>query len=418
MDVKRYASAQFQQNARGPSTAECPFSPQLDADLVSIIRKVEQLYAEGKRTFVIVAHRDPDADAIAGCLGMDRLIRGLLPEDITIRWMHDGCLSDCLRQVCVAPTEPISALSGVFESAPQGSVAVIVVDQTGLHSSAVLPGNLGRDVRLKAREADIVLDHHGGARHEPGVISAPEAGCTAALVYRLLELAKNHERFRYVQHSPEDEARLALLVNMGARTDASQKVVGPLSETVSPHVRWAVNITEGRFDPSLCSSFDVLAGHHQELVLHAQANTNVYPHANLQGVITRVVVSYAGVADSVHCIGACADRLLVEERERGPMDGLPIAVVVCGVIQPPGAPPGVMVHKGERIHVSVRTEKPVDAAHMAELISVSGGGRVGSAAAQLSVPEMCDDMPVDRYMVLLLSYIEMKLIWTPASWWH
>lgn len=90
MDVKRYASAQFQQSARGPSTAESPFSPQLDADLVSIIRKVEQLYAEGKRTFVIVAHRDPDADAMAGCLGMDRLIRGLLPEDISIRWMYCG----------------------------------------------------------------------------------------------------------------------------------------------------------------------------------------------------------------------------------------------------------------------------------------------------------------------------------------
>jgi hypothetical protein len=247
MDVKRYASAQFQQSARGPSTAESPFSPQLDADLVSIIRKVEQLYAEGKRTFVIVAHRDPDADAMAGCLGMDRLIRGLLPEDISIRWMHDGCLSDCLRQVCVAPTEPVSALPGVFEAAPPGSVAVIVVDQTGLHSSAVLPSSVESNLRLKTREADIVLDHHGGARHEPGFISAPEAGCTAALVYRLLELAKNHERFRNVQHSPEDEARFALLVNMGARTDASQNVIGPLSEAVSSHVRWAVNITGGAF---------------------------------------------------------------------------------------------------------------------------------------------------------------------------
>jgi AmiR/NasT family two-component response regulator len=65
----------------------------------------------------------------------------------------------------------------------------------------------------------------------------------------------------------------------------------------------------------------------------------------------------------------------------------------------------------------VRTEAPIDAEYIAELISVNGGGRVGSAAAQLTVPEMCEDMPVDHYMLLLLSYIEMKLTWPRDSLW-
>jgi hypothetical protein len=66
----------------------------------------------------------------------------------------------------------------------------------------------------------------------------------------------------------------------------------------------------------------------------------------------------------------------------------------------------------------VRTEAPIDAEHIAEVISASGGGRVGSAAAQLNVPEMCENMPVGEYMLLLLSYIEMRLLWPIDSWGH
>ena len=266
MEALSSTSAEQKAVSRGPSTTCGPFSPQLDADLASIIVKVEGLYGEGKRTFVIVPHRDPDADAMAGCMGMDRLIRGLLPGDVSIRWMHDGTLCEYLRQVCGSITEPLTNLPKVLEAAPHGSVAVVVVDQTGLHSSAVLPASLQSDIHLKARQADVVLDHHGEPRHEPGLISAPEAGCTAALVYRLLELAKNHDRFRNVTWSPEDDARFALLVNMGARTDSSQKVSGPLSDGVSPHVRWAVEATDGLFEVSASEPFDVLAGQHEGLV--------------------------------------------------------------------------------------------------------------------------------------------------------
>jgi hypothetical protein len=418
MGATRSTSAQPQTNNRDLSTTSGPFSPKLDADLVSIILKLEQLYNEGKRTFVIVAHRDPDADAMAGCLGMDRLIKGILPGDVTVRWMHDGTLSDSLRQVCGSTTEPVSALPLLFDSVSEETVAIVVVDQTGLHSAAVLPANLESDIRLKSREADVILDHHGDARHEPGIVSAPEVGCTAALVYRLLELARNHERFRTVTWSPEEDSRLALLVNIGARTDASQKVVGPLAEGVSSHVRWAVDTTEGRFDSSACQSFDVLAGHHEGLVRYAREHTKVYPKVVIRGVPARLLVSYAGIAESVHCVGACADLLHAAEKERHQADDLPIAIVVCGVLQPSSGSGRPSVHTGERIHISVRTEAPIDAEHIAEAISVSGGGRVGSAAAQLTVPEMCENMPVDEYMLLLMSYIEMRLVWPIDSWLH
>lgn len=416
MGATRSTSAQPQATDRVLSTTQSPFSAQLDADLASIILKLEQLYSQGKRTFVIVAHRDPDADAMAGCFGMDRLIRGILPGDVAVRWMHDGTLSDSLRRVCGASTEPVSALPALFEAVPQETVAIVVVDQTGLHSSAVLPPNLKSDIRLQSREADVILDHHGDARHEPGIISAPEVGCTAALVYRLVELARNHERFRQVPWSAEEESRFALLVNIGARTDASQKVAGPLAEGVPLHVRWAVDSTEGRFDPSGCQPFDVLAGHHEGLVRYAREHTRVYPNVLIRGVSARLLVSYAGVAESAHCVGACADLLHAAERSRHQADGLPIAMVVCGVIQPASETGRASVHTGERIHISVRTEVPVDAEHIAETISVHGGGRVGSAAAQLTVPEMCEDMPVDEYMLLLMSYIEMRLLWPIDSW--
>ncbi|MEY4668580.1 MAG: hypothetical protein RL518_1279 [Pseudomonadota bacterium] len=409
MHVPTSTSQQLKTTPSSQSKSLSPFSPQLDAALASIIVKLEELYNQGKRTFVIVPHRDPDADAMAGCVGMDRLIRGVLPDNASVRWMHDGQLCASLREVCERPTEPISSLPGLVDESPHGTVAIIVVDQTGLHSPTVLPAEVGSNGLLETREADIILDHHGATRDEPGRLSAPEAGCTAALVYRLLELAQNHERFRRLTFCPEEEARFALLVNVGARTDASQNVSGPLSECVSPYVRWAVEKTEGCFDPAACRSFDVLAAHHDGLVRIAQAEAKVYPNVLINGVQAHLVVSYTGVAESVHCIGACADHLFSFEKKRYLHGDLPIAVVICGVIQLSSTDSEEVVHGGERIHVSVRTESPVDAEHIAELISASGGGRLGAAAAQLTVPEMFENMRVDEYMARLLAYLEMKI---------
>ena len=401
------------------STPPVPFSPELDTELVSIIVRIQELYREGKRTFVIVTHRDPDSDAIAGCLGMDRLIRGILPGDVAITWMHDGSLCPSLQKACGRLPESIKNLPSLLEAAPHDSVAILVVDQPGLHTCTVLPKDMRFDRWIGNREADIVLDHHGDPRHDPGVISAPESGCTAALVYRLLELAQNHERYRNTKFSKIEDEQFALLVNVGARTDAGQSVTSPLSETASPFIRWAVDRTEGRFDKNLAATFDVLGAQHGGLVEAASADAHVYHGVLIGGVLTHLVVSYAGVADSAHCIGACASRMLLLEREKQQKNSsaYPVAVVVCGLIRHDDQATEEVVRAGERVQVSIRTEQPVDAEFIAQSISSAGGGRIGAAAAQLAVPEKYDRVDDELYISRLLALLEVKLTWPEKFSW-
>ena len=419
MDAHTSSEGHLLQEGR-QSTLGIPFSSRLDAELAAIIHKLEQLYSEGRRTFVVVTHRDPDADAIAGCLGMDRLIRGVLPGDVTIRWMHDGELCSSLRRACGRTTESIRNLQGVFEGSPEGAVAVIVVDQPGLHSRAVLPCSLELDSALGNREADIILDHHGESRMHDGAVCAPECGCTAALVYRLLQLAQNHERYRVTSFSQDEASRLALLVNVGARTDAGQSIVGPLPEHVSPFVAWAVANTEGGFALADAKPFDILASRHGQLVENAKRESLVYDGVDIDGVITRLVLAYAGVADSAHCIGACASKLFEYERAKnqGDASAIPLAVVVCGIIRPDSQPEAAVVHAGERVQISIRTDPLVDAEFIAERISTAGGGRAGAAAAQINVPQKYDSLSDSLYVSRLLELLEVKLTWPEQYSWN
>ena len=407
-------------NQERVSTPASPFSPELDTELVSVILRIQELYSDGKRTFVIVTHRDPDSDAIAGCLGMDRLIRGILPGDVSITWMHDGHLCPSLQKVCGRVPESIRNLPGLLEADLNDSVAILVVDQPGLHTCAVLPNEMRFDRWVGNRDADIVLDHHGDSRHDPGILSAPESGCTAALVYRLLELAQNHERFRNTAFSKIEDEQLALLVNVGARTDAGQSVIAPLSETASPFIRWAVDKTEGRFDKNIAATFDVLGAHHSGLVEAASADAHIYHGVLIGGVLTHLAVSYAGVADNAHCIGACATRMLNLEREKQRLNSshYPVAVVVCGLIRLDEKTSDEVVRAGERVQISIRTEPPVDAELIAQSISAAGGGRIGAAAVQLAVPENYDHVKDELYVSRLLALLEVKLTWPEKFSWN
>lgn len=351
-----------------------PFSPQLDAELAAIISKIEHLYNEGRRTFVIVTHRDPDPDAMAGCVGMDRLIRGILPSDVCLRWMHDGDLCSSLQRACGRSTESIVNLPDIFTGAPEGTVSVIVVDQPGLHSCAVLPESMRLDPTIGNREADILLDHHGDPRHQEGAVCEPECGCTSALVYRLLQLAENHERYRGAHFSEEENARLALLVNVGARTDAGQSVTGALSGSVSPYVSWAIESTQSAFREDEAQAFDVLTSRHAHLVKRAHQDALVYDGIDIQGVSARLLLSYAGSAESAHCIGACASKLFELEcaKQRLEDKGLPVAVVVCGIIRTESSEGSKVVRAGDRVQISIRTQQPVDAEHIAHVISEEG----------------------------------------------
>jgi nanoRNase/pAp phosphatase (c-di-AMP/oligoRNAs hydrolase) len=166
--------------------ARSPFRCDTDSHLVDQLVRIKELYDEGKRSFVIATHRDPDSDAIAACLGMDYLIRALIPGSVSIRWMHDGTLCAYLKEVSGKTTEPIANLEALIEDQ---SVAIVVVDQPDLNLCTMLPRALREDSRFRNRSADIVLDHHGEARYDQGRVSFPDAGSTAALVCRLLDLA-------------------------------------------------------------------------------------------------------------------------------------------------------------------------------------------------------------------------------------
>lgn len=397
-----------------------PFSPQLDAELAAIISKIEHLYNEGRRTFVIVTHRDPDPDAMAGCVGMDRLIRGILPSDVSLRWMHDGELCSSLQRVCGRSTESIGNLPDIFTGAPEGSVSVIVVDQPGLHSCAVLPESMRLDPTIGNREADILLDHHGDPRRQEGAVCEPSCGCTAALVHRLLQLAQNHERYRGAQFSEDENARLALLLNVGARTDAGQSVTGPLSGSVSPFCSWVVESTQSAFREDDARAFDLLTSQRANLVERAHQRALVYDGVEIQGVCARLVLSYAGSAESTHCIGACASKLFELECAKQRLDekALPVAVVVCGIIRTESSEGSEVVRAGERVQVSIRTQAPVDAEYIAHVISIAGGGRTGAAAAQLAVPERYDQFSDNFYVERLLELLEVKLTWPEQFSWN
>ena len=420
MDAQTSACAAQPHKVGHPQPLGSPFSQRLDAELVAIISKLECLYQEGRRTFVIVTHRDPDADAIAGCVGMDRLMRGVLPADISVRWMHDGELCSSLRAVCGRASESISKLPSIFEGAPANAVSVVVVDQPSLHSCAVLTDAMRLEPSIANREADIVLDHHGDSRHHDGAVCEPLCGCTAALVYRLLQLAENHERYKQTRFTKDEDARFSLLVNVGARTDAGQNVIGPLSECVSPYVSWVVASTEGDFPREDAKAFDVLASRHASLVESARQEAFVYEGVEIHGVCADLILAYAGSAESAHCIGACASKVFEEERvkRRRDLKALPLAVVVCGIIRGDNFENHEVVHAGERVQVSIRTEPPVDAARIAHTISSSGGGRIGAAAAQLAIPKKYESVSDLFYVSRLLDLLEVKLTWPEQFSWN
>jgi hypothetical protein len=276
------------------------------------------------------------------------------------------------------------------------------------------------DPAIGNREADILLDHHGDARHQDGAVCEPESGCTSALVYRVLQLAENHERYKRTKFSDEDNARLALLVNVGARTDAGQNVTGALSKSVSRYVSWAVESTGGAFREEDARAFDVLAARHANLVERAQGGALVYQGVEIEGAKAHLVLAYAGIAESAHCIGACASKVFELECAKQPHyeQGLPVVVVVCGIIRPEIGEASEVVNAGERVQVSIRTQPPVDAEHIANVISAAGGGRTGAAAAQLAVPKRYDKLSDDFYVERLLELLEVKLTWPERFSWN
>jgi hypothetical protein len=181
-----------------------------------------------------------------------------------------------------------------------------------------------------------------------------------------------------------------------------------------------VESTKSAFREADARAFDVLASGHAHLVKRAHRGALVYDGIEIQGVSARLVLSYAGSAESAHCIGACASKLFDLEcaKQRPDEKGLPIAVVVCGIIRTESHDGSKVVRAGERVQVSIRTQPPVDAEHIAHVISEAGGGRTGAAAAQIAVPARYDKFSDAFYVERLLELLEVKLTWPEQFSWN
>lgn len=375
-----------------------PFRRETDLHLRNFTSHLTELYNQGKRSFVIVTHRDPDADSMAGCLGLDILIRSTLADKVQVRWMHDGALSDPLRDACGRGTESIANLECLLEDP---SVAIFVVDQPELNRCTVLPEVMRGNPVLATRKADGVLDHHCQEAFEPGVVVFPLAGSTASLVWRALELRGEDSLFPVSHTFRDDMWRLAFLANMGARTDAGMPVLGELSHCASPYVKWVVGETQWAVAPAQADRFDILKSQGGKPLSIAHATRQTFEGANFEGVEARVILAHAGVVDSKHCIGACASALFQEESADLQR---PVVVVVFGIIDP-GCNGCVPEHAArETIQSSIRTSQGISAEKIAQKLAHDGGGGPAAAAFQMHRPQVLAAVRDDQFLKYCLDF--------------
>jgi nanoRNase/pAp phosphatase (c-di-AMP/oligoRNAs hydrolase) len=390
-----------------------PFGCDADAHLLDQLILLKQLFDRGKHTFVLVTHRDPDADAIAACMGVDRLLRATLPSTVTIRWMHDGCLPSSLREVSGQSTESISNLEQVIEDP---SVAIVVVDQPALNLCTILPRSFREDPRFESRKPDLVLDHHGEQKYGDGRVCCPDAGSTSALICRLLDLAHYYNLTSSSLVVDGSDSRLALLLNMGARTDAGISVNGDVPQNASIFTRWVVEQTQAKVNPKDAALFDVLKGQDGRLLATAREHQQVHNDVVFEGIRAKIVISHAGMAHSPHCIGACASELFKEALSRKESVA-PLVVVLFGIIRPNGGVESHSLHTGETIHVSIRSEEGISAEKIAQRLSSEGGGRPCAAGFQLHVPGSFDNVDDREFLNHCLNLARIKLTWQDQFSW-
>lgn len=382
----------------------CPFAEMADPYIREAIEKMRSHYAQGTRDFVVVTHRNPDADSIAGCLGAKRLIEGMLPADARIRVLHDGILGEPLKSLSGLSCEPVGNLTAVLEQEASGRrVCIILVDQPTLSSHWVLPTEMRGSELIRRRSADIVFDHHGEQRLGNGCVIVPQAGSAAALIARTLQVAaKGH----YGERSRLDlihDARLALFISAGARIDACVSPEEALSPSASPSLQWLDQLTSTLVPREKLSHFALSNSEGENLERTCFRTARVVVAGLLAEAVADLSVAYAGIFSDTNSIGACATSFFKRLKECYPMEH-PLAVVVFGLIRSPDAQVGddYMIRGGQIVHFSVRTEASIDAGRIAQHISESGGGRDVCAGAEEVVS--CDEGPIKEF-----AFVEEKL---------
>lgn len=401
------------------SLADSPLPLEVDRSLIGMNNQIESLYREGRRTFTILTHDYPDPDAAAGALGMKHLLQLVLPGDVRVRSMSIGHIGkEYTVEGRFAPEaiDGLLALYGSVENARQS--ALVLVDQPTIRSERVLPGRILRSKELfLPQEADVVLDHHSGTRvQSPGVVSVESAGSTSALILRALQLATEQRGLSPSECQWHKDANLALLMNIGAWTDACI----PLSNWGNPRalpkiVEWVHEHTNGRFKASQIKDFD-LSGCFEQFYLNANKTRTECGPVMIDGKPCNVVLAFVGSVRDPNQLGAFASEYI-----RGQLGLLstdvPLALAVFGLIRNAEEEPEDVL-ANEQVRVSIRRYGDVCSDRIGKLISETSGGRDAGAVADLYVPLGLHAQAKDTFVGSCLRYLEAKLKGDAALDWE
>ncbi len=372
-----------------PRLGEDPLPQRINLSLYGLLLSAELLHRDDHRNkFAIITHRDPDADAIGSMLGMRTLLTGMLPE-CRVSLFHEvsSAKSPHAHKLAQCGAERLDKLSAILNDPVQASEwAVVLVDQPSIFSPQV-----SSDSRAFAREADIILDHHGQPLARDGVIIEPRAGSTSALTLRALQIATQSEM---ISDAWTHDSRLLSFLVSGAEIDAGisqNKELRALNTASSPVVDWVrscASADEHRRELERLRSRLDLSKYSQDLLDHAEThkldlgNQRLACHSTLPSV--QCEIAYAGSASDKTLLADCAERF---SRRVFTASVEPTIVLLFGALRPERESPRESLKQGEVIHVVIRSnspEIPVDS--IAKLLSPLGGGRPRAGVAPLTVP--------------------------------
>ncbi len=241
------------------------YTAQRRAAMERRLEHLVELLGQGRR-YLILTHNDPDPDAISSALGVQALIRHLVPQ-VRTTLAHGGMIgrSENRRMVeLFAPRIKHIPLAKARRVLAQyrGVALVDTQPSAGNHLLYALDYPLER--------VFLVIDHHPPRRSQFRAVIhdvRPEVGATATLVTEYLAAAE----------APVDR-RLATALFYGIKADTRG-----LSRHTSELDVWAYTTLRTRLDDGLLSQIEQvrLPRSYFRSLSHALANTKLYPcHQN------------------------------------------------------------------------------------------------------------------------------------------
>ena len=375
---------------RVPSTVADPLPSGINTALYGALLTLELLRAhEGIEHFAVVTHRDPDADAFAGLLGMRTLLRELCPNaSISLHYDLSRCGAKESTKARMFGAQSIECLAHKFlDPRAREVTAIILVDQPSILSGAVLPPQATEIPRV-SWDADVIIDHHGPRYSKGGIVIEPAAGSTSALILRLLQIATQSE---LISNAWTRDTQLLSHLVCGAEIDAGisqnahEQNLDPIHNPVVDWVRDCARCSTSHEQAvhQLRSRFDVSA-FSEELRTHARRYGRTLGSFALEHTIFQCHVAYAGVASDKAHLADCANKLVREMKRSG---AEPTILIVLAALQDSGGRRERSLRAGEPLQVAVRsTHEGLPVRVVAKLLSHAGGGGPSMGAASLNVP--------------------------------